>query len=232
MDAKRGGIAFTPRDGKAVEINALWHNALCSLAELSDDRAEAAELHAAASRTAASFRERFWWPERACLHDVLVRARRWQPDGTVRPNQIFAVSLPFSPLEREQQRAVVDIVRKRLLTPFGLRTLDPDDRGYTPRFEGDLMQRDAAYHNGTVWPWLIGPYCEAVLRVDDFNDAAKNEVRSVVDTLISELDSGCLSQVAEVYDGSEPQREAGCPAQAWSVAELLRILSLIGDPVG
>jgi predicted glycogen debranching enzyme len=232
MDAKRGGIAFTPRDGKVVEINALWHNALHCLAELTEDDADARELREAASRTAASFRARFWWPERNCLHDVLARANDWQPDGTVRPNQIFAVSLPFSPLERDQQRGVVDVVRDRLLTPFGLRTLDPDDPGYQPRFEGDLMQRDAAYHNGTVWPWLIGPYCEAVLRVNQFGDAAKDEVRGVITALIGELDSGCLNQVAEVYDGSVPQREAGCPAQAWSVAELLRIISLVDGVAG
>jgi predicted glycogen debranching enzyme len=229
MDAKRGGIAFTPRDGKAVEINALWHNALCCLADLTDNETEATELRAAAERAAAAFRASFWWPERDCLHDVLVRADGWRPDGTLRPNQIFAVSLPFSPLERERQRAVVDAVRDRLLTPFGLRTLEPDDPGYKPRFEGDLMQRDAAYHNGTVWPWLIGPYCEAVLRVNAFSKAAGDEVRGVIEPLVRELDAGCLGQLAEVYDGSEPQREAGCPAQAWSVAEVLRILTLLGD---
>jgi predicted glycogen debranching enzyme len=229
MDAKRGGITFTPRDGKCVEINALWHNALLALAELTTDESERSELCAAAERTASSFREKFWWPERQCLHDVLLRDQDWRPDDALRCNQIFAVSLPFSPLTPEQQRSVVNIVRDRLLTPYGLRTLEPGDRRYQPRFEGDLMQRDGAYHNGTVWPWLIGPYGEAMLRADDFSDAARSEVRRTLRPLINELDFGCLNQLAEVYDGDPPHREAGCVAQAWSVAEVLRLMTLLGD---
>jgi predicted glycogen debranching enzyme len=228
MDAKRGGIVFTPRHGKPVEINALWHNALLSFAELTTDAREERELRAAAKRAAKAIQHRFWWEEKQCLHDVLHRTKDgWKPDGKLRPNQIFAVSLPHSPLSRTRQRAVIQAVRDRLLTPFGLRTLDPADPDYRGRFEGDLMQRDAAYHNGTVWPWLIGSYCEAVLRAGDFSDKAKKEVRQVLQPLINELDRGCLNQIAEVYDGDEPQRAAGCPAQAWSVAEVLRVLMMI-----
>jgi predicted glycogen debranching enzyme len=230
MDAKREGIVFTPRHGKPIEINALWHNALLSLAELTADEREQRELRAAAKRTARAIQERFWWEEKQCLHDVLHRtAEGWMPDGKLRPNQIFAVSLPHSPLGKSRQRAVVKAVGDRLLTPFGLRTLDPADPDYRGRFEGDLMQRDAAYHNGTVWPWLIGPYCEAVLRVGEFGDKAKAEVREVIEPLIGELDRGCLNQIAEVYDGDESQRAAGCPAQAWSVAEVLRVLALLDE---
>jgi len=233
MDAKREGIVFTPRHGKPVEINALWHNALLSFAELTTDEREQRELRAAANRTARAIQQRFWWEEKQCLHDVLHRtAEGWMPDGKLRPNQIFAVSLPHSPLSKTRQRAVVKAVGDRLLTPFGLRTLDPADPEYRGRFEGDLMQRDAAYHNGTVWPWLIGPYCEAVLRIGDFSDKAKAEVRQVVEPLIGELDRGCLNQIAEVYDGDEPQRAGGCPAQAWSVAEVLRVLTLLEKEAG
>ena len=233
MDAKREGIVFTPRHGKPVEINALWHSALLSFAELATDEREQRELRAAAKGTARAIQERFWWEEKQCLHDVLHRtAEGWAPDGKLRPNQIFAVSLPHSPLSKTRQRAVVKAVGDRLLTPCGLRTLDPADPDYRGRFEGDLMQRDAAYHNGTVWPWLIGPYCEAVLRIGDFSDKAKAQVRKVIEPLIGELDRGCLNQIAEVYDGDEPQRAGGCPAQAWSVAEVLRVLTLLEKGAG
>lgn len=155
----------------------------------------------------------------------------WTPDGKLRPNQIFAVSLPYSPLTREQQRLVVECVRRRFLTPYGLRTLDRADPDYHPRYEGTLFQRDAAYHNGTVWPWLIGPYGEAVLRVSDFSDKAKREVRSLLQPLLDETmrttGAACLGQIAEVYDGDPPHRPSGCPAQAWSVAEVLRLLAMV-----
>ena len=241
MDAKRDGVVFTPRHGKAVEINALWHNALRCLAEMTDDQAERDELLAIARRAAESFQQKFWWHERHCLHDVLIPAesRGYVSDLKLRPNQIFAVSLPYSPLSEPQQRAVVDIVGERLLTPFGLRTLDRNDPGYKGRYEGNLFERDAAYHNGTVWPWLIGPYCEALLRVEKFSDASKHRVRQIIQPLIDEMKcerkesgefvGGCLGQIAEVYDGDQPHRPGGCPAQAWSVAEVLRIQMLIND---
>jgi len=245
MDAKRDGVVFTPRFGKPVEINALWFNTLRCLAEMSDDPAERDDLILLSERVATSFREQFWWEERACLHDVLTprdeasRNREsgefpresFIPDGKLRPNQIFAVSLPFSPLHEDQQRAVVKIVGARLLTPFGLRTLDRDDPHYQRRYEGSLFQRDAAYHQGTVWPWLIGPYCEALLRIEQFSNSAKAKVREIIQPLIAEMNNGeggrCLGQIAEVYDGDPPQRPSGCPAQAWSVAEVLRIVTMV-----
>jgi predicted glycogen debranching enzyme len=228
MDAARDGVVFTPRWGKAVEINALWHNALLCLSELTNDHDERGSLVMLARKVAAAFRGAFWWEQRQCLHDCLMPSG---PDGRVRPNQILAVSLPFSPLSEQQQRAVVKLVGERLLTPFGLRTLDRDDPNYKPRYEGSLFQRDAAYHNGTVWPWLIGPYCEALLRVEQFSDAAKQRVRGILQPLLDEMrDSAggrCLGQIAEVYDGDPPHRPSGCPAQAWSVAEVLRIATII-----
>ncbi len=230
MDARRDGIVFTPRHGKPVEIQALWHHSLRCAAELLADAPERGELEQLAERAAESIRTKFWWNERNCLHDVLAPTGTggWAPDGRLRPNQLFAVSLDPSPLSREQQRGVVDAARKHLLTPFGLRTLSPDHRDYIGRFEGDMRRRDQAYHNGTVWPWLIGPYCEALLRSEDFSPAAKDEVRRVIAPLIESLNSGCLGQIAEVYDGDAPHRPAGCPAQAWSVAEVLRVLTMLG----
>ena len=235
MDAKRDGVVFTPRHGKAVEINALWFNALHCLAEMSEDESERNELFALSRRVSESFRAQFWWRERGCLHDVLLpsgveAAKQFVSDGKLRPNQVFAVSLPFSPLAENQQRAIVKIVGKRLLTPFGLRTLDRDDPDFRGRFEGNLFERDQAYHNGTVWPWLIGPYCEALLRINDFDGDTKKKVKQIIQPLLDELGNieggRCLGQLAEVYDGDPPQLPGGCPAQAWSVAEVLRIATL------
>ena len=231
MDAARDGIVFTPRHGKAVEINALWYNALRSLAAMIDRDAERDEMTALADRAAESFRAQFWCNERDCLHDVLAPTGTggFASDEKLRPNQIFAVSLPYSPLKRVQQRAVVQVVEQRLLTPYGLRTLEPDDPEYVGRFEGNLFARDGAYHQGTVWPWLIGPFCEALLRVNDFDDASKSRVREIITSLINELDTGCIGQIAEVYDGDAPHRPDGCVAQAWSVAELLRVQWLLNQ---
>ncbi len=237
MDAKRDGVVFTPRHGKPIEVNALWHNALCCFAQMTGDEAERDTMLELAGRCAIAMQMQFWWPRMQCCHDVLTPVddplspggRQYVGDERLRPNQIFAASLPFRALTKEQCRDVVRVVGERLLTPLGLRSLDPADANYRGRFEGDLSRRDAAYHNGTVWPWLIGPYCEAVLRMDEFSDAACHRVRALLQPLIDELDArgeGCVNQLAEVYDGDDPRRPGGCPAQAWSVAEVLRILSL------
>lgn len=229
MDAQRDGITFTPRHGKAIEINALWHHALHCFTGMTDQPSEAAAMRALADRVAESIRTCFWNEATGCCHDVLTpdTARStWVADDAIRPNQIFAVSLTRSPLTESQQRSVVEVVRETLLTPFGLRTLAPKHRAYRGRYEGDLLQRDAAYHQGTVWPWLIGPFAEAVLRVNNFSSHAQQEARSLIAPLIAELDRGCFGQLAEVYDGDAPHRPSGCPAQAWSVAEVLRIATL------
>lgn len=214
MDAKCDGVVFTPRHGKAVEVNALWYNALMLLGE--------EEL---AARVRESFVRTFWRNPFRGLYDV-VDADRW--DGSIRPNQIFAVSLPHSPLSVEQQRAVVEVVRRELLTPFGLRTLARDDPGYRGRFGGPPRQRDAAYHNGTVWAWLIGPFLEAYLRVNDRSQDAVGEARRRLEPLIAHLHDGCLGQISECFEGDEPHRPVGCPAQAWSVAEVLRLAAELG----
>ena len=228
MDGARDGVVFTPRHGKPIEISALWHNALHVVAQLTNVADEAAELRELAGHTALSFQMNFWWPQCGCCHDVLKYSDEgWIGDEQLRPNQIFAVSLPYSPLTSEQQRAVVQVVQERLLTPYGLRTLDPDDPQYRGRYEGDMHQRDAAYHQGTVWPWLIGPFCEALLKVNNYSDDSTTAVRQMIQPLLQELDQGCLGHVAEVYDGDPPHRSNGCPAQAWSITELLRVLSLL-----
>lgn len=240
MDAKRDGVVFTPRHGKAVEINALWFHGLMSVAEAveGDDAATARRLRAMADRAGESLRRKFWWPERGCLRDVLTPAGggRWEASDQVRCNQIFAVSLRHSALTEEQRRGVVGVVRERLLTRHGLRTLDPADPAYRGRFQGPLFERDGAYHNGTVWPWLMGAYVEAVLRVGGFSAEAKREGLAALGPLIAALDGSCPGQLAEVYDGddepSAPQRPGGCPAQAWSVGEVLRGVGLCGGGGG
>jgi glycogen debranching enzyme len=229
MDAKVGDWVVTPRHGKPVEINALWHGALCSMAEWAlevGDAAGVAEYGAAAARVRDSFRAKFWNPLSECLYDVLT------PDGPVRkirPNQIFAVSLPYGLLDRAQQQAVVRAVSTRLLTPVGLRTLDPLDPEYQSRYEGGPVDRDGAYHQGTVWPWLMGPFIDAYFtafgRTPESIEFCSNLVRGL------EAESsrhGCLGSIAEIYDADEPRYPRGCPAQAWSVAELARVRAAHG----
>lgn len=235
MDAAVGGVPVTPRHGKAIEINALWHHALVHLAALARPHqpAQAERLGALARRVAQSLRAHFWNEARQCLYDVLVPGGdgRWMPDARIRPNQIFAVSLPPSPLHPVQQRAVLRTVQAHLHTPRGLRTLSPEDPGYQGRYEGDMARRDRAYHNGTAWPWLLGPFAEAILRVGGFSPESREAARRVLDPLIAELDGPSLGHLHEVYDGDDtparPQQPDGCPAQAWSVAEILRVLLLI-----
>ncbi len=228
MDAKCDGTAFTPRYGKAVEINALWYSALARLAEFYKDKnAETSKYYGRlAEKCADSFCEIFWNKEAGCLNDCIL------PDGTVddslRPNQIFAVSLPFSPLDYLQQKQVVDTVAEKLLTPYGLRTLAADDKRYRKRYEGSQYERDSAYHNGTVWPYLIGHFIGAYLNVNDFSDAAKAEAKRFLQPLLTHFsEHGCIGSISEVFDASRPHRPAGCFAQAWSVAEVLRAWQMV-----
>lgn len=215
MDAKCGGIAFTPRHGKAVEINALWYNALALLGE-----------EKLARTVQSSFVETFWQNPFRGLYDVVTPDGR--KDASIRPNQIFAASLPHSPLSREQQLAIVEVVRRELLTPYGLRTLARSDPNYQGRYAGGPMQRDRAYHNGTVWPWLSGAFLEAYLRTHDRSVDAMRQCRVWLQPLIDHLNQGCIGQISECFEGDDPHRPVGCPAQAWSVAEVLRIAVELG----
>jgi predicted glycogen debranching enzyme len=220
MDAKVGDWVVTPRTGKPVEINALWYNALRSMAGFARHLGEPADRYdALAEQTGAGF-SRFWRETAGYCYDVIDG-----PDGddaALRPNQLLAVSLPHSPLDDGQQRAVVDVCARHLLTSHGLRSLAPDDPAYTGRYGGDQRQRDGAYHQGTVWAWLIGPFVSAHLRV--YNDPAL--ARSFLLPLARHLVDHGLGSISEIFDGDPPFTPRGCIAQAWSVAELLRAWQL------
>ena len=230
MDAKCEGVAFTPRYGKAVEVNALWYNCLCEMSRYYGDKDVEAASHYGrmAEKVMESFMKVFWNEEKGYLNDCVL------PDGRVdsscRPNQIYAVSLGWSPLTTGQQRKVVDVVQRELLTPFGLRTLNRSSANYIGRYEGGQMERDRAYHQGTVWPFLIGGFVEAYLRINDFSLESKKQARNFLEPLLNHFtETGCVGSISEIFDGDEPQRPRGCIAQAWSVGEVLRAYMLIND---
>ena len=220
MDAKVDGWVVTPRRGKAVEINALWYNALrsceCWLAD-AGDRDGSATMAAHAERARASFNARFFCAARGWLYDVVDGEHG--DDAACRPNQIFAVSLPHAILAPEKWRTIVDVVRDKLLTPVGLRSLSPDHPDYKARYFGDLRTRDAAYHQGTVWSWLIGAFVDAWLRVHPDDRAG---ARVLLAGFAETKYQACAGSVAEIYDGESPFTPRGCIAQAWGVAEVLR----------
>jgi predicted glycogen debranching enzyme len=231
MDAKVDGWVVTPRRGKAVEINALWYNAVRLmqhwLASRGDD-AGAAEMAGHADRARASFNARFWSDELGHLFDVvdvLDGGNAGGNDGACRPNQLFAISLEHPVLDPSRWRAVVDVAEARLLTPVGLRSLAPGHPDYRPYYFGDLRTRDAAYHQGTVWGWLIGSAVDAWLRTHP-GDTAR--ARGLLDGLIAHLDRAGAGSISEVFDAEAPYEPRGCIAQAWSVAEVLRCLWKLG----
>ena len=233
MDAMVDGIPVTPRDGYPVEINALWYNALCFARDLAKEFGEPPLFDDdLIPRLRRSFGETFWRHDAAsspqgCLGDVF---RDGVLDTAVRPNQIFAVSLPFSPLDPAEQAAVVRAVREQLLVPCGLRTLSPADPAYRGRYRGSPAERDGAYHQGTVWPWLLGAFGEAALRVANDPEREKENLRQYLRTFLRQhLVEAGIGSVSEVFDGDAPHRPGGCIAQAWSVAELLRLYTLLKD---
>lgn len=237
MDAKYEGLAFTPRCGKAVEINALWYNALCLLAQFDADLDIENSEHSVenpndyksmAEKVRTSFCELFWNKRKGYLNDCIL------PDGAVedslRPNQIFAVSLGFSPLSPSQQKAVVKAVQKQLLTPYGLRTLNVKNSNYHGIYTGPQQQRDEAYHQGTIWSFLLGPFVESFLKVNGFSRKSKKKAAEFIQPLLKHLtEDGCLGSVSEIFDGDKPHKPKGCFAQAWGVAELIRAYQLIND---
>ena len=220
MDAKVGDWVVTPRIGKPVEVQALWLNALRIGSEFSTKWEEAL---ATGTR---SFHDRFWNESTRCLYDIVDPDHQGgTADPTIRPNQIFAVGgLPYPLLIGERAKAVVDEVERKLWTPLGLRTLAPDDPGYHPRYGGDVFQRDGAYHQGTVWPWLLGAFVEAWVRVRGNTVKAKREARErFLTPLLHHLDESGLGHISEIADADLPHTPHGCPFQAWSVAEALRL---------
>jgi predicted glycogen debranching enzyme len=220
MDAKVDDWVVTPRLGKPVEISALWYNALQTMARLADvlGRPTAGWL-AEAERTALGF-QRFWNESRGCCFDVLDGPEG--DDPTLRPNQIMAVSLAYSPLSSEKQRAIVDVCAEHLYTPHGLRSLAAGEAAYTGIYGGDRHARDAAYHQGTTWGWLMGPFAEAHLKI--YQDPA--QTWSMVAPLARQVSSHGLGSISEIFDGDRPFLPRGCPAQAWSVAEVIRLWTL------
>ncbi|MGB8167901.1 MAG: amylo-alpha-1,6-glucosidase [Chthoniobacteraceae bacterium] len=228
MDAKVDGWVVTPRRGKAVEINALWYNALRLLVDwLKEERGEDAAKPFAdhAQRTRDSFNRRFWSEERGYLLDVVDGEHG--DDPALRPNQIFAISLRCPVLDEAHWPAVLEKVRSELLTPVGLRSLAPGHPDFKARYFGDLRARDAAYHQGTVWAWLIGPFIDAWLRV---HPGDRTGARHFLDGLIEHLDQGCIGSISEVFDAEEPFTPRACIAQAWSVAEVLRCFAKTAEP--
>ena len=219
MDAKVGDWVVTPRRGKAVELNALWYNALCLMQGWTQQYggAEGMDLAGHARRARESFNQRFWYEEGGYLYDVIDGERGNEP--CCRPNQVFSISLPHPILDRERWDPVMKVVRERLVTPVGLRSLAPGDPDYKARYYGDLRARDAAYHQGTVWAWLIGPYIDAELKLPGADRAKLRELLAGFD---QHLDEACVGQISEVFDAEAPFLPRGCVAQAWSVAEVLR----------
>jgi len=223
MDAKAGDWVVTPRAGKPVEVNALWYNALRFMAAWADQLGDgaAADYRRAAETAVAGF-QRFWNPRRDCLYDVIDGPEGPSGlDGRLRPNQLLAVGLPFSPLDARRQAAVVAACERCLVTPWGLRSLAPGEPGYHPRYEGDRASRDGAYHQGTVWAWLMGPFIDAHRRV--YGDTAR--AMAYLEPFGRHLSEGCVGTIGEIFDAEAPFTPRGCFAQAWSVAEVLRAWS-------
>ena len=217
MDAKIGDWIVTPRTGKPVEINALWINALHTIAQFARILVRPAEGYQRLEEKASRSFQRFWNSDRDCCYDV-IDTPSGNKDASLRPNQIFAVSLPVSPLSPQQQMAVVDIVAQQLLTSHGLRSLGPFEPGYKGTYGGGPRERDSAYHQGTVWGWLLGPFALAHYRV--YQDAA--QAQSFLEPLGRTITSGGLGTLGEIFDGDPPYAPKGCIAQAWTVAEVFR----------
>jgi predicted glycogen debranching enzyme len=221
MDAKIGDFVATPRNGKPVEIQALWYNALrftASLAERFGDAEEERLLEGIADRTLASFNTAFWNEEAGCLYDVI---RDDFHDASVRPNQVIALSLGYTMIPQERAAAILALVERELLTPFGLRTLSAHDPQYRGRYEGGPVERDSAYHQGTVWAWLLGPFITAYLR--SYPDAREQASTWLAGFREHRNEAG-LASISEIFDGDAPHTPRGCIAQAWSVSEILRVL--------
>ena len=222
MDAKIGDWVVTPRTGKPVEIQALWYNALRILADLAHECGDSGPdlfLRELAEQTRQSFVSKFWNGQRGCLFDVI---NYEEPDAAIRPNQIFSVSLHHRMLPADKEKRVVEVVEQELLTPLGLRSLSPRDPDYRAHYEGGVRERDSAYHQGTVWPWLMGPFISAYVKVHERSEAAKAQAASWLRPFEEHLMAARLGQISEIADAEPPHTPHGCIAQAWSVAELLR----------
>ncbi len=225
MDAKTDGTVFTPRTGKPVEIQALWYNALKIMADFAQafgDDKDSAKYSAMADLTKQSFNAVFWNEDAQCLFDVVENDSR---DAAVRPNQIFAVSLPHTMLSVGQARKIVEKVEKELLTPVGLRSLSSDNLQYCPVYLGSPFKRDSCYHQGTVWAWLIGGFVDAYRRVNPSGNQTEKRVAEILRGFENHLTETGIGQISEIFDADAPHHPRGCFAQAWSIAEVLRVVN-------
>ena len=218
MDVRVGEWVVTPRHGKPVEINALWYNALKVMEELSKKFGKPSEEYTQlAEKVKESFVKKFWNPDKQCLFDVVD-----ENDAKIRPNQIWAVSLPFTMLDREKEKAVVDTVLSHLYANYGLRSLSPFDEEYKGIYFGKLHDRDAAYHQGTAWAFPLGGLISAYVKVNDYSKESVEYAKKLLEPMKDHLMDGCIGSIAEIFDGDEPNISRGCYAQAWSVGEILR----------
>ena len=215
MDVNIGDYHPTGRYGKIVEINALWYNSLRFLENITRDSADYRKL---ASKVQDNFHI-FWNEEKQCLYDFIYKNEK---EDALRPNQIFALSLPYSPIEIEEGKAIISKIQNELLTPYGLRSLDKHDNNYIPFYKGDSTSRDLAYHQGTVWSWLIGPFITAYVTVNNRSEQSKREANNFINPLFSHMEESGLGSISEIFDGDHPHIPRGCISQAWSVGELLR----------
>ena len=229
MDVRVGNIVVTPRHGKAVEINALWYNALRVMEKLSREYEDGKDKHylQLSELVKESFVDNFWNEELGCLYDVIdtiidEEQQLKGKDASIRPNQIYAVSLPYTMLEEEKERSIVQVVRKHLYTPYGLRTLSPYDPRYQKQYIGKLINRDLAYHMGTTWAYPMGAYITAYCKVNHYSQEAIQEANLICEYFKNHMNGGCINGIAEIFDGDCPSYSRGCYSQAWSVGEILR----------
>jgi len=207
--------------GKPVEIQALWYNALKIFAELLElnGQLQAAELvYLSAEKAKKSFNEKFWYEEGNYLYDVI--DENGKPDATLRPNQLFAIGLPFTLIEGDKARFILKIVKEKLYTPVGLKSLPSGGERYAHVYGGDAFKRDSSYHQGTVWSWLLGTYIDALIKVE----GEKSKAKKIVEDFAYHLNEGCIGSVSEIFDADTPHYPRGCVAQAWGVAEILRVI--------
>lgn len=225
MDVRFENILPTPRHGKAVEINAYWYNALCVMEEFSVLlNREDTEYKKFAQKVKKAFVTNFWMEEKECLKDLVSKTKA---DKQIRCNQIWAVSMPFTMLDRDKETKVVKTVFEKLYTPYGLRTLEESDEEFHPYYKGSMFERDMAYHQGTVWTFPLGAYYLSYLKVNHNNKEVRKIVKEQLEVLESAMREGCIGQLPEIYDGKNPTSSRGCFAQAWSVGEILRVFEKI-----
>ena len=224
MDARIDNWVVTPRIGKPVEVQALWYNALCIYAELlrlNKNVKLSNEILAKSELAKNSFQQLFWYQKGAYLYDLIDASGI--PDPTLRPNQLFAISLPFPIIEEEQSLEVLKIITEKLVTPVGLRTLPSDHPGYIGKYLGNPFERDASYHQGTVWSWLLGPYIDAIMHTESSRQKGRIKAKKIIEDFAFHLNEAGIGTVSEIFDGDAPHHPKGCIAQAWGVAEILRV---------